>query len=133
LGAVRVLGRIVRKVVLAEERSAVIHVGERDVGADAGILQGDDVLDRAVGSVPGGLLRMELAAEADSPQQVQHWLVFHDIGRRHQGSEDDAPFAAIDDVVVVVAQASLAGGPHRRGVGISCADPEVAGAPISAM
>ena len=42
---VRVVGRIVGKFVLPIERPAVIHVGERDIGPDPGVLQSDDVLD----------------------------------------------------------------------------------------
>jgi hypothetical protein len=85
----------------------VVHVGERDVGAKAGLLQGHDVLDGTVGGIPGDLTRMKLAPEADPPQQIQHRLVFHDIGRGHEGGQDDAPLATIDDVMVVVAQARL--------------------------
>jgi hypothetical protein len=33
-----------------------------------GVLHGDDVLDRAVGSVAGDLARMELPAETGSPE-----------------------------------------------------------------
>ena len=90
----------------------MVHVGQGDVGADAGVLDGDDVLDRAVGGVPGRLAGTELAPEADPPQQIQHRLVLHDIGRGHERSQDDPPLPAVHDVVVVVAQAGLAGGPH---------------------
>ena len=89
----------------AEERRAVVEVGQRDVGADAGVLDGDDVLDRAVGRVAGHLARPQLAPEADPPEQVAHRHVLHHVGRRDQGGEDDAGLAAVDDVVVVVAQA----------------------------
>ena len=39
---------VVGKFVLAIERSAVVHVGERNEGTDAGVLEGHDVLDSAI-------------------------------------------------------------------------------------
>ena len=93
---------------------------------------GDDVLDRAVGGVAGHLAGPELAAEADPPEQVPQRHVLHHVGRGHQGGEDDARLAAVDDVVVVVAQARPVPGPHRRGVGVGRADPEVGRAPVAA-
>ena len=91
-------------VALAEERRAVVEVGQRDVGPDAGVLEGDDVLDGAVGRVAGHLVRAQLAPEADPPEQVPQRHVLHHVGRGHQRGEDDARLAAVDDVVVVVAQ-----------------------------
>ena len=89
----------------------MVEVGQGHVGADAGVLDGDDVLGRAVGGVAGHLVRPQLPAEADPPQQIEHRLVLHDVGRRDQRGEDDAALAAVDDVVVVVAQA---GRPQSR-------------------
>jgi hypothetical protein len=119
---VRVVVRIVGKLILTIERST-----------DALVLESHDVLDRAIGGVPRCLLRMELAPEAHSPQQVQHRLVLHDIRWGDEGGQDNASLTAIYDVVVVVAQAGLACGPHRRGIGIGRAHPEVAGTPIPAL
>ena len=97
---------IVGEVIL-RHRTAVrcVEVGQRDVGPDAGILEGDDVLGGAVRGIAGDLVGPDLPAEADPPQQVAHRLVLHDVGRGDEGSEDDAALAAIDDVVVVVAEA----------------------------
>src|SRR5215207_6432969 len=56
---------VVHKVVLAKEWSAVTHIRERNVGTDPSILQGHDVLDRAIGGVSDGLAWPELAPKAD--------------------------------------------------------------------
>ena len=103
--AVLVPFRVVGEHVPAVEARAVLEVGQRDVGADAGVLDGDDVLDGAVLGIPRDLVGPDLPAEADPPQQIAHRLALHDVGRRHQGGEDDPALAAIDDVVVVVAEA----------------------------
>ena len=103
------------------------------VGVDPLVLDGYDVLDRAVLGVARHLLRAQLPAEAFSPQEIEGWLVLHDLRRRHQGREDNPRPAPVDDVVVVVAQAGAAvGESHRRGVGIGRADAEVGRAPIRA-
>ena len=106
--------------------------GSGHVGPDAGVLDGDDVLGGAVLGIAGDLVRPDLPAEADPPQQIAHRLVLHDVGRGDEGGEDDAALAAIDDVVVVVAEADRAPVPHRGGIGIGGADAEVAGAPVAA-
>ncbi len=77
----------------------------------------------AVGRVAGDLARAQLAAEADPPQQVPHRLVLHDVGRRDQRGEDDPGLAAVDHVVVVVAQARPGLDAHRRGVWVGRARP----------
>ena len=45
---------------------------------------------------------------------------------------DDALLAAVDDIVVVVAQAGPSPGAHRRGVGIGRTDPKIGRAPVAA-
>ena len=68
------------------------------------VLDGDDVLDGAVLGVAGHLPRAQLPAEARPPQQVEGRLVLLHLGRGDQGGQDDPGPAAIDDVVVVIAQ-----------------------------
>ena len=81
-------------------------------------LDGGDVLDGAVLGVAGHLARPQLPAKARSPEQVERRLVLLHLGRGDQGGEDDPRPAAIDDVVVLVAQARAAlPQRHRRGVG----------------
>ena len=49
--------RVVGERVLAEAGHPAVEVGQRDVGADAGVLEGDDVVDGAVGGVARDLAR----------------------------------------------------------------------------
>src|SRR5215218_1121613 len=48
-----ILSGVVGEGVPAEEGRQVVEVGQRDVGPDVGVLDGDDVLDGAVGRVAG--------------------------------------------------------------------------------
>ena len=98
------------------------------------ILDGDDVLDRPVGRVAGHLVGSDLPAEAGAPEHVQEGLVLHHVGRGHQDLEDDAGLAAVDGVVVVVAevQATLLVR-HQGGVGIGGAGLEVGATPIARL
>ena len=106
---------------------------ERDVGADALLLDGDDVLDGAVFGVAGHLARAQLPAEPRPPEQVERRLVVLHLGRRHQRGQDDPRLAAVDDVVVVVAEVRAAvARRQRRGVGVGGAGPEVGRAPVGA-
>ena len=77
----------------------------------------------------GQIFRRKQTRHSRSP----HRLVLHDVGRGDEGGEDDAPLAAIHDVVVVVAEANRAPVPHRGGIGIGGADPKVAGASVAAV
>ena len=109
----------------------MVEVGQGNVGADASIFDGDDVLGRAVGGVAGHLPRPQLPAEADPPQQIQHGLVLHHLGRRDERGEDDPGLPAVDDVMVVVAQIQPATAvAHERGVRIGDAGAEVGHAPV---
>ena len=97
------------------------------------LLDGDDVLDGAVFGVARHLPRAQLPAEARPPEQVERRLVLLHLGRRDQGGEDDPGLAAVDDVVVLVAQVRAAVPErHRRGVGIGRADAEIGRAPVGA-
>ena len=54
---------------------------------------------------------------ARPPEQVERRLVLLHLGRRDQGGEDDPGAAAIDDVVVLVAQVRAAC--PRSGIGVA--------------
>ena len=74
------------------------------IHADAGTLDGLKVLDRAVSGVRDDTFGTELAAEEGAPELVEEGLILHDVARCDQAVQDNAGFAAINEVVVVVAQ-----------------------------
>src|SRR5215207_10309207 len=110
--------------IVSEARGAIegrppVEVWEWDIGVDRLILDVDDVLDGPVGRVTGHLVGPDLPAEADAPEQVEEWEVLHHVGWGHQDLEDDARLAAVDGVVVVVAEAQPALlVRHERGIGV---------------
>jgi hypothetical protein len=61
-----VLG-VENEVVLAVEGGPVGEVGQGDVGADAGVLNGHDVLGGAVFGIARDVVRPDLPAKADPP------------------------------------------------------------------
>jgi hypothetical protein len=109
----------------------VIEVRERQVGADPSIFDGDDDLDGARGRVTGHLLRPQLPAEAEPPEEIAHGRVLHHFGWRDQGGEGDPSLAAVHHVMVVVAQARPGRDPHGRGVGVGRTDAQVARALVA--
>ena len=82
----------------------MLPIRQWNVGADARIFHGFDVLDGAILGITRHRARSQLPAEAGAKDEVAHGLVIHDLRRRHQHLENDARFAAIDDVVNMVAQ-----------------------------
>jgi hypothetical protein len=74
------------------------------VGTNAGLFEADDVLNRAVLGTPDRTPGPQLPAEADAMEGVEHRLVIHDIRRRDERLQDNARLAAIDDIVVVIAE-----------------------------
>ena len=108
-------------------------VDQGHISPDAGILKRDDILGGAVFGIAGHLMRPDLPSEADAPQPIPHRLALHDVGRSHEGSEDDPRFAAIHHVVVVIAEADRTPVPYRCGVRIRRADSKVAGAAVAAV
>src|SRR5258708_16431936 len=109
-------------------------IRQGNIGTDALVLNGFDVLDGAIFRVAGSLVMLELRREAVTPQQVAHRLVIHDLRRRHQYLEDDARFAAIDDIVGMIPQMRASPfQPHRRRIRIRGADFEVRRSLVKAM
>ena len=88
---------IIGKLSGSEIGPLVFPVRQGNIGADALVLNGFDVLDGAIFRVASHLARMQLPPEAHAPQQIQHRLVVHHLRGRHQHLEDDARFASIDD------------------------------------
>jgi hypothetical protein len=69
-------------------------------------------------------LGVKVPAKDHPPELIQHGLVLHDIRRGHECMEDDASFAAIDNIVIVIPEfcrrAERAA--HQSCVGIGGAD-----------
>src|SRR5690242_2673566 len=92
----------------------LVPFGQRHVGADALFLQGADVLACRVLGVGDETLGPELATEQSATELVEQDLVLGHVARRHQAVEDDSGLAAVDQVVILVAEDS-APIPHRHG------------------
>ena len=105
-----------------EESSAFPDVRERYVRPDAGRFERADVVDGAVGRVADLALGMQVPPKPGSLEEVLHRYVLHDVGRGDERGENDPRLAAIDDVVVVVAQSRCPAIRHERCVGVGRAD-----------
>jgi hypothetical protein len=92
-----VAGGVVGERLDAEASGAVVHIRARDVRPDALGFDHDQVLVGAVLAVPCDVPRSQAPAEACVPEQVEHRLVVHHLGGRHQHRQDDARLAAVDD------------------------------------
>jgi hypothetical protein len=88
---------IVLEELGAKELGAVVQIGKGNIGANALIFQGDNIVFGAVLAVTGSLPRPQLPAEAATEDQIQHRLIFHHFGWGHQDRQNDAIFAPIDD------------------------------------
>ena len=117
----------------AEIGAVLLPVGQGDVSTDAHVFHRSDVRNGPVLGVASHLPRPQLPAEARPPQQIEHRLVLHHLAGGHQHPHNDAAFAAIDDIVRLVAQMSSAAlEAHRRGVGIGRADTQISSALVDA-
>ena len=63
----------------------MVVIGERDVGTDVLVFDGNDVLLRAVFAVTSDLPGPQLSAEAGVSEQIEHRLIFHHLCRGDQG------------------------------------------------
>ena len=80
--AVLILIRLIGKALLPIERGTLVKIRQRHIGTEAGVLQGDDILDRAIRRVPTGEVELQMPAETDMPEEVQHGLVVHHLRGR---------------------------------------------------
>jgi len=124
---------VVGDLVATVEIRPVLEVGQGHVGADASILDGDDVLGGPVLGVPGHVAWPVLPPKVDPPQQVTHRLALHDIGRGDERSDDDAALAAVDDVMVVVDETNRAPVRHGGGIRVGRTDSKVIRASLAAV
>src|SRR5260370_26228544 len=66
---------IIGKLSGSEIGPLVFPVRQGNIGADASIFDGFDILDSAIFRVSSHLARMQLPTEAHAPEQVKHGLV----------------------------------------------------------
>src|SRR5216683_1258817 len=83
LVGIAVMLSVIGKLSRSEIGPLVFPVRQGNIGADAGVFNGFDVLDGAIFRVASHLARMQLPTEAHAPQQVAHRVVIHDLRRRH--------------------------------------------------
>src|SRR5690349_4990 len=126
-GAVINIGfSVIREVVVAEHPRPLPDRRQRHVGADPLVLDGDDVGNGAVFRVAGDLPRAQLPAAPRPPEQIEGGLVFLHLGWRDQSGQDDPGTAAINDRVILIAEARAAVATwHQGGVRIGGADLKV--------
>src|SRR3954466_4863087 len=122
---------VVDEIGRTKETGPAPDYGQREIRTNLLTLDGGNVLDRAVLAVSGHLAWPQLPAEPRPPEQIEGGLVFLYLRRSHQGGEDDPGAAAIDEVVVLIAQPRASFSVrHRRGIGIGRAGPEIGCAPV---
>src|SRR6266436_5675556 len=90
---------LIAEAIYAKELATVLVIGERNVGTDVLTFDDHKVLFGAVFAVSGGLSRPQFPAEARSPEQVQHGLVFGNFRGSHLHAKNDPGFAATDNIV----------------------------------
>ena len=101
-------------------------IRQGNIGADACVFHGFDVLNGAILRVAGHVTRPQLPTKAGTKDEITHGLVIHHFRRGHQHLKDDACFATVDDVMHMVAQVRAATfQAHGGRIRISGADFEV--------
>src|SRR5258708_29221747 len=73
----------IAEAIRAKELGAMVVIGQRDVGTNMLVFNGDNVLLRAVFAVTSDLSGPQLPTKARPPKQIEHRLIFHHFGRRH--------------------------------------------------
>ena len=128
---VEILSGIVGEGTLGEELAAPSSgLVQPQVSTDARLLYGGYVLYCSVHAIAGDMVRPDLPPKGGAPQQIKHGAVLSDFSRSDQYGEDDTGFAAIYDVVGLVAEFAGAAGPsHGGGVGVGPRGPGVGGPP----
>ena len=69
---------------IRDQKGAPAEIGQRKERLNSRVLDGDNVLERAVGGVTGDLPRPQLAPAADPPQHVPQRYVLHHVSRRDE-------------------------------------------------
>ena len=105
---------------LLDNRDLHFPIRQGNIGPDACIFQRFDVLDGAILGIPRHQARPQVPAKARAKDEVEHRLVIHHFRGSHQHLQNDPGFAAIDDIVAMIAQMRPSSfQPRRRGVRIS--------------
>src|SRR5205823_6008204 len=81
---------VVGELLGTKELGTVIHIGHGNVGTDVLTFDGDQVVFRAILAITSRLPRPQLPAETGTPEQIEHGLIVHHFGGRHQDVQDDA-------------------------------------------
>jgi len=68
---------IIAKITLSKEFSALLKIGQRNIGANVLLFQCDDILCGPVGRVAGELAWMQLPPKPGPPEEIEDRLVFH--------------------------------------------------------
>ena len=93
----------IAEAIRAKEWSTVIGERSRQICAYVLAFQSDDVLFGAIFPITGHLPRPQLPAKTGAEDQVEHRLVLHDLGRCDECGQDNSCFAAINDIVGLIA------------------------------
>jgi hypothetical protein len=103
----------------------VINIRERNVGADMLIFDSNNVFFSAIFGIPCHLARPQFPAEAGTPEQVEHGLIFHHLGWCHQDVHDNARFSPIHDRVASDSPNAIHLCEHDGGIGVGGTYPQV--------
>gem|GEM_PF-4828009 len=81
---------IVLELFRTKELGSVIHIGNGNVGTNALVFDGNQVLFGTILLVPCDVARPEFPAKAGPPEQVEHGLIVHHFGWRYQRCDNNA-------------------------------------------
>lgn len=87
---IHILRRVVGELGGPKVGRHMLPIGQRNVGADARVFQGSDVLEGAILRVARHRARPQFPAKARAKDEVAHGLVVHHFRRSDQHLENDA-------------------------------------------
>src|SRR5438105_12282970 len=91
--------RFIAEAIRTEEGGTVVVIRQRNKGADMLGFQGDNVVFRAVFTIPSRESRPQFPTKTASPKEIKHRLIIHDLRRSHQDLENDAGFSTINHIM----------------------------------
>src|SRR6266516_1719026 len=74
-----ILVGVILELTLSVERGALVKVGQGHIGTNALVFKRHDILDGSIGRVSCRLAWPQFPAEACTPDEIEHRLVFHDF------------------------------------------------------
>jgi hypothetical protein len=84
--------------IRTKELGAVVHIRNGNVGTNALLFAGDQIVFGTVFLVTCDLSWPEFPPEAGPPEQIEHRLIVHDFGWSNQDVQDDARFTSIHHI-----------------------------------